>query len=314
MKPVAAIDCGTNSTRLLIAGADGTALAREMQITRLGAGVDRSGRLASDAIERVVSCLHDYRRLIDAHGVALDPSSVRIAATSAARDASNRDELFDAIESVVGVRPVLLSGDDEGRVNWAGASIGLIPRRDASGEPALDLLVDIGGGSTEFIIGRGGEEPVGVCSIDVGCVRCTEQFLRRDPPTAEELSQAISVVHAYLDDVERELPAVREAARLIGVAGTVTTMAAIEIGLPAYNRDRTHHFVLSRTAAEDVFRTVATERRADRGHNPGLAADRVDTIVAGALILVTIMRHFDFGECLVSETDSLDGLVALLRA
>ena len=307
MGAVAAIDCGSNSTRLLILDDTGETVVREMRVTRLGSGVDATGRLASDAIGRVIACVADYRRLIDDHGVVVDPATVRVAATSAARDAPNRDELFDAIEAVVGVRPDLLSGADEGRLTWAGAAAGLSTRS------ALDLLVDIGGGSTEFIVGRPGEDPQGVCSIDVGCVRFTERFLHGDPPTAEELSQAISVVHAHLDDVQRELPAVSEATRLIGVAGSVTTMAAVEIGLIDYDRDRTHHFVLRRAAAEDVFRTLATEKRADRAHNPGLAPDRVNTIVAGALILVAIMRHFDLDECLVSETDSLDGLAASLR-
>ncbi|HET7653772.1 MAG TPA: hypothetical protein VFK42_12090, partial [Acidimicrobiales bacterium] len=169
------------------------------------------------------------------------------------------------------------------------------------------LVVDIGGGSTEFAVGA--TEPDGVISVDMGCVRITEKFLHGDPPTPEELSQAISVIHAYLDDVTREVPATLDAARLVGLAGTVSTMAAVEIGLAEYDRDRIHHFVLTREAAEDVFRTLALERRADRVHNPGLEEARADVIVGGAAILVTIMRHFDFGECLVSEADILDGLV-----
>ena len=153
---------------------------------------------------------------------------------------------------------------------------------------------------------------MGVVSVDIGCVRLTEKFLHGDPPAPEELSQAISVVHDHLDDVARDLPAVKTAARLVGLAGTVTTMAAVEIGLQTYDRDRIHHFVLTRTAAEDVFRTLATEARADRVHNPGLEEARADVIVGGAVILVTVMRHFGFAECLVSEADILDGLAATL--
>jgi exopolyphosphatase/guanosine-5'-triphosphate,3'-diphosphate pyrophosphatase len=155
-------------------------------------------------------------------------------------------------------------------------------------------------------------EPVGVVSIDIGCVRITERFLRSDPPRPEELSGALTVVHDYLDDVEREVPAVDDAARLIGLAGTVTTVAAVEIGLPAYDRDRIHHFVLRREAVEDVFRTLATEPHAARMHNPGLEEARADVIVGGCVVLVAIMRHFRFETCLVSESDILDGLAMSL--
>jgi exopolyphosphatase/guanosine-5'-triphosphate,3'-diphosphate pyrophosphatase len=294
---VASIDCGTNSTRLLVSEDGRRTVERLMVITRLGAGVDATGRLAPDAIQRTVDVLQRYRDVMEHHGVA----RVRMTATSAARDASNRDEFFDAAERVVGVRPELLGGDAEGRLSFRGATAEL----DPSDGPFL--VVDIGGGSTEFAVGT--TAPEGVVSVDMGCVRITEKFLHGDPPTPEELSQAISVIHAYLDDVTREVPATLDAVRLVGLAGTVSTMAAVEIGLAEYDRDRIHHFVLTRDAAEDVFRTLALEKRADRVHNPGLEEARADVIVGGAAILVTIMRHFDFGECLVSEADILDGLV-----
>jgi exopolyphosphatase/guanosine-5'-triphosphate,3'-diphosphate pyrophosphatase len=297
MTVLASVDCGTNSTRLLVSEDGRHTIERLMVITRLGAGVDATGRLAPDAIQRTVDVLHRYRDVMDHHGV----ERVRMTATSAARDASNRDEFFDAAERVVGVRPELLGGDEEGRLSFRGATAEL----DPSDGPFL--VVDIGGGSTEFAVGT--TAPDGVISVDMGCVRITEKFLHGDPPTPEELSQAISVIHAYLDDVTREVPATLDAARLVGLAGTVSTMAAVEIGLAEYDRDRIHHFVLTREAAEDVFRTLALERRADRVHNPGLEEARADVIVGGAAILVTIMRHFDFGECLVSEADILDGLV-----
>ena len=297
MTVLASVDCGTNSTRLLVSEDGRHTIERLMVITRLGAGVDATGRLAPDAIRRTVDVLHRYRDVMDHHGV----ERVRMTATSAARDASNRDEFFDAAERVVGVRPELLGGDEEGRLSFRGATAEL----DPSDGPFL--VVDIGGGSTEFAVGT--TAPDGVISVDMGCVRITEKFLHGDPPTPEELSQAISVIHAYLDDVTREVPATLDAARLVGLAGTVSTMAAVEIGLAEYDRDRIHHFVLTREAAEDVFRTLALERRADRVHNPGLEEARADVIVGGAAILVTIMRHFDFGECLVSEADILDGLV-----
>ena len=297
MTPAAAIDCGTNSTRLLVGDGRPRAIERRMTITRLGQGVDAARRLDPEAIGRTLAVLRDYRAVMDRHGV----DRVRMAATSAVRDADNREEFLDAAEAVVGVRPELLPGDEEGRLSFAGATAGL----DPAGGPYL--VVDIGGGSTEFVVGS--DAPVGVVSVDVGCVRLTEKYLHSDPPSPLELSQAITVVHAHLRDVKRDLPAVLEAKRLLGLAGTVTTMAAVEIGLAAYDPDRIHHFVLTRKAAEDVFRTLATESRADRVHNPGLEEARADVIVGGAAILVAILRHFDFDECLVSESDILDGLL-----
>jgi exopolyphosphatase/guanosine-5'-triphosphate,3'-diphosphate pyrophosphatase len=238
---------------------------------------------------------------MDAQGV----ERVRMTATSAARDATNRDDLFVPAAEIVGVEPELLPGDEEGRLSFAGATAELDP---ADGP---FLVVDVGGGSTELIVGT--TAPAGVASIDVGCVRVTERFITTDPPDPGELSDALTVVRAHLDDVVREVPATMGAARMVGLAGTVTTMAAIEMGLAEYDRDRIHHFVLTRKAAEDVFRTLATEPRAARAHNPGLEAGRVDVIVGGALVVVAVMRHFDFDECLVSEADILDGLVAGLR-
>src|SRR4051812_10643279 len=305
MTLVAAIDCGTNSTRLLVTEAvDRPPLSRLMRITRLGQGVDGTGRLAPEAIERTVAVLREYRGVMDDLGV----ERVRMTATSAARDAANRDDFFDAAKEAAGVVPELLGGEEEGRLSFAGATAELDP---ADGP---FLVVDIGGGSTEFAVGAGTGtgDPDGVLSVDMGCVRLTEKFLHRDPPTPEELSQVISVARDYMEDVVREIPATRDAKRLVGLAGTVSTVAAVEQGLATYDRDRIHHFVLTRAAAEDVFRTLATEKRADRVHNPGLEEARADVIVGGAVILVTIMRHFDFDDCLVSEADILDGLILSL--
>jgi exopolyphosphatase/guanosine-5'-triphosphate,3'-diphosphate pyrophosphatase len=148
-----------------------------------------------------------------------------------------------------------------------------------------------------------------VLSVDMGCVRFTEQYLRHDPPQPEELSAAISVAEAYLDDVVRAIPAAPSARTLVGLAGTITTVAAVELGLPEHDREKTHHFRLTHAAAEDVFRTLATEARADRIHNPGLEEARADVIVGGCCVLVAIYRSFGFDEMLVSESDILDGLV-----
>ncbi len=302
---VAAIDCGTNSTRLLVAreGGDGAlqTLDRRAVITRLGAGVHATGLLDPRAMERTLQVVEQYRTIIDDHGV----EHIRLSATSAARDAANRGELFSRVEDVLGVVPELLSGTDEARLSFLGATAEL----DASCGPFL--VVDIGGGSTEFAVGDGTGGPAGVTSIDVGCVRLTEQYLQSDPPRPEELSAAISVTEAYLDDVVRELPESREAALMVGLAGTITTVAAVELGV-AYDRPQIHHFRLDRAAAEDVFRTLATESRADRIHNPGLEEARADVIVGGCCALVATMRYFDVGELLVSESDILDGMVRSL--
>lgn len=301
---LAAIDCGTNSTRLLVAesGAPGrfNPLERINRITRLGQDVNRTKMLAGEAIDRTISTLRDYREVMDRHGV----DQVRMTATSAARDSANRDEFFDAAEKVIGRRPELLSGQEEGRLSFTGATAELDP---ADGP---FLVVDIGGGSTEFIVGT--TELESVMSVDVGCVRLSESELHHDPPQPEELSIAISLVDAYLEDVLLTMPAAGSARTFVGLAGTITTVAAVELGLVDYDRDRIHHFRLTHTAAEDVFRTLATESRAERIHNPGLEEARADVIVGGLCVLVAIYRRFGFDECLVSESDILDGLVISL--
>jgi exopolyphosphatase/guanosine-5'-triphosphate,3'-diphosphate pyrophosphatase len=301
MTMLAGIDCGTNSTRLLVADDAGRPVERLMRITRLGQGVDATGQLAPEAIARTIAVLEEYRQVLDRHGVA----QVRMTATSAARDASNRDDFFIAATAAAGVTPELLGGDEEARLSFLGATAELDP------DDGPFLVADIGGGSTEFAVGR--REPEGVLSTDIGCVRLTEKFLHSDPPAPEELSQSFDVVRGHLDDVARVIPAAAEARRFVGLAGTVATMAAVELGLATYDRDRIHHFVLTRAAAEDVFRTLATENRSQRIHNPGLEEARADVIVGGAVIVVAIMRYFALDECLVSEADILDGLVLSLR-
>jgi len=299
--PVAAIDCGTNSTRLLIT--DGQrVIERLMRITRLGAGVDRSGRLDPPAIERTLSVLREYREVMDRHDVA----RVRITATSAARDASNREEFFSPAEDVVGRRPELLTGAEEGRLSFLGATAELDPARGPF------LIADIGGGSTELAVGH--DDPTGVYSMDVGCVRITEKFLLHDPARPEELADALFEVRDYLQDAVRAVPALSDAAQMVGLAGTVTTVAAIELGLMTYDRDRIHHFWLTRDAAEDVYRTLATANRVERLGNPGLEEARADVIVGGCVVLVAILRFFELGGCLVSEADILDGMAMSLLA
>jgi exopolyphosphatase/guanosine-5'-triphosphate,3'-diphosphate pyrophosphatase len=299
MATVAAIDCGTNSTRLLVTK-DGETLDRRMVITRLGKGVGATGRLDPEAIERTLAVLRDFRGAMDEHGV----ERVRIAATSAARDAANAEDFFGPAAEIVGVRPELLSGAQEGELAFAGATAGLGKERGPF------LVLDIGGGSTECIVGTEAAEDLR--SFDIGCVRLTEEHLVSDPPEPEELSNAIAEAVGWFDDLVREVPAATAARTVIGVAGTITTVAAVEIGVPAYERSATHHFVLTRAAVEDVFRTLATERLADRVHNPGLERERADVIVGGLCVLVAFVRTLGVEEILVSEADILDGLAASL--
>jgi exopolyphosphatase/guanosine-5'-triphosphate,3'-diphosphate pyrophosphatase len=302
---VASIDCGTNSTRLLVAepsdlprGYD--ILDRRMRITRLGQGVNATKMLAPEAIERTAVALREFRASLDEHGV----EKVRITATSAARDAANREDFFTVARDIIGVEPELLSGAEEAHLSFRGATGELDP---ADGP---FIVVDIGGGSTEFIAGT--KEPEAALSIDVGCVRITEQELHHDPPQAEELSIALSIIDAHLDDVDREVPGSSSAKTFVGLAGTITTVAAVELGLADYDREKIHHFRLTRAAAEDVFRTLATENHDARLANPGLEKERADVIVGGCCILVAIFRHWGFDECLVSEADILDGLALSL--
>ena len=306
-----AVDIGTNSVRLLVADVEGagadatvTTIDRRMTITRLGQGVDGDRRLHPDAIARTLAVLDQYGAAARDLGV----EAMRATATSAARDSSNRDALFDPAAAALGVRPELLSGEEEARLSFLGATASLA----SVGAAPPYLVVDIGGGSTEFVLGT--DAPVGLISIDVGCVRVTEQFLHSDPPAPEELSTAVTMVRDHLTDVERAIPELREARTLVGLAGTVSAVAAVEQGLREYDRDRIHHFRLTKAAVEDVFRTLATESAADRRHNPGLEADRVDVIVGGVAVLATVLRTFGFDEVLVSEEDILDGLVRDLAA
>jgi exopolyphosphatase/guanosine-5'-triphosphate,3'-diphosphate pyrophosphatase len=300
MSILAAIDCGTNSTRLLISEGSGhqrRVLDRQAIVTRLGQGVASTGQLDPAAIERTAAVLRGYKAAIDSHGA----SAVRMTATSAARDASNADAFFDAAEAAVGVRPELLSGEEEGQLSFTGATAEL----DTDDGPFL--VVDIGGGSTELIVGTDRVESVR--SVDLGCVRLSEKHLVSDPPAPEELSNAIAEVADELDDLLRDMPLVRSARTVVGLAGTITTVVAVEIGLAEWDRDAIHHFRLTRAAAEDVFRTLATESLADRIHNPGLEAARADVIVGGCCVLVGLFRTLGIDEMLVSEADILDGLV-----
>ena len=301
MTTTAAIDCGTNSTRLLVRR-DGRDLVRRQEITRLGRGVDRTGRLADEGIGATLEVLRDYRVQVDELGV----EAIRVVATSAVRDAVDAEAFLGPARDLFGVEVEILDGETEAQLSFAGAVDGL-GLAEAAGST---LVLDIGGGSCELAVG--GERADRSISLDIGSVRLTERLVEHDPPRPEELSAMLSLVDAHLDEAALLVPELGAADRLVGVAGTVTTVAAVEIGLLEWDRDRVHGFVLTRDAAEDVFRTLATEPLVDRVHNPGLSADRADVIVAGCCILVGVMRRLGFDECLVSDADLLDRIAAEL--
>ncbi|MGP0030554.1 MAG: exopolyphosphatase [Acidimicrobiales bacterium] len=302
---VAALDCGTNSTRLLAARADGSTQVRLMRITRLGQGVDASGRLDPAAIDRTVGVLREYRRIMDEAGV----TRARLVTTSAVRDARNGAAFLAAASDAAGVPAELLSGEEEGRLAYAGATTGLPP------SPGDDLVIDIGGGSTELVVQRDGV--VAAVSMNIGCVRLTERFLHHDPPGAGEVAAMVACIDAELDSAARSLPVlttVRAGCRLLGLAGSVTTLASLDLGLPAYDSDKIHHSVLRRAAVEHWCTTLGTETSAARGRRGGVVAGRADVIVGGAYVLRQVMDHFGIDACVVSETDILDGIVhSLLR-
>ncbi|HEX7668867.1 MAG TPA: hypothetical protein VF395_04765 [Polyangiaceae bacterium] len=270
-----------------------------MRITRLGQGVDETGFLHPDAILRTTEVLAGYAGELARHGV----TRVRATATSAARDAGNRDAFFDAAERALGVRPELLPADEEARLSFRGATAGL---------PASDgpfLVVDIGGGSTEFVLGSA--LPEALISVKMGCVRMTERHFRNDPPTPAEMDACIADVRESLVAVKSTID-FRRARLMIGLAGTVTTLASLQQGLKTYSPTKTHHARLTRLQVEDLLEPLSTEDI--EGRRALLAEpERARVIVAGTLVLVTILRELDISELMVSESDILDGLAASLR-
>lgn len=296
---VAAIDCGTNSIRLLVTDVvDGAAseLVREMRIVRLGQGVDATGRLAPEAIERTLEATREYADTI----ASLRADRVRFCATSAARDASNAEEFASAVESIVGVRPEILTGDEEARASFVGATRGL---RATGGET---LVMDIGGGSTELVVGRD-ETVEWSTSLNVGSVRMTERFLASDPPTAAEVEACGAFLRDAIGGAAEGLAPV---STLVGVAGTITTIAAHALELPAYDRDAVHAARLTidvvRSACESLVSMTVEQRRALPFMHPG----RADVIGGGALVLDAVLTSLPLvtSELIVSEHDILDGI------
>ncbi|RDI30978.1 Ppx/GppA phosphatase family protein [Lentzea flaviverrucosa] len=308
MSRVAAIDCGTNSIRLLIADVtkrdDGTAwlrdVHREMKIVRLGQGVDATGRLHPDAIERTRQALLDYARTMQRKGV----ETARMVATSATRDASNRDEFFSMTEQILGAPAEVITGDEEARLSYLGAVADLDP------DEGPFLVTDLGGGSTEFVLGTGSDVEA-ARSMDIGCVRLTERFIKSDPPTEDEIAQAEAFARAAVKEAFEVVP-VEKTKTWIGVAGTVTTLSALVQGLEVYNSDDIH---LSRITLDNVreitdrILSMTHDERASLGPmHPG----RVDVICGGAVVLRAIADELEnragIRTLVCSEHDILDGI------
>ncbi|MFE7316386.1 exopolyphosphatase [Streptomyces sp. NPDC057555] len=308
MTRVAAIDCGTNSIRLLVADLDPETgelkdLDRRMQIVRLGQGVDRTGRLAPEALERTFAACREYAAVIKSLGA----ERIRFVATSASRDAENRADFVRGVVDILGVEPEVISGDQEAEFSFTGAT------KELTGHPHIELpylVVDIGGGSTEFVLG---DETVRAArSVDVGCVRMTERHLHHgqeiiDPPTADRIAAIRADVAAALDRAEEVVP-LTEAATLVGLAGSVTTVAAIALGLEQYDSAAIHHSRISLAAVREVTERLLASTHAERAAIPVLHPGRVDVIAAGALVLLSVMERVGAQEVVVSEHDILDGI------
>ncbi len=301
----AIIDLGSTSSRLIIGSATEISV-RQAIMTKMGSDLDPSMGLSAETLGRLRSALETFATEIKGHGV----DSVRVIATAAARDLADPGPLRAVVNETCGVELEIVSGDEEGRLGFLGVSQSI----DTDGPIAV---VDIGGRSTEVIVGSAGDGVLGSLSMDLGAARITDEFFELDPPGPEALSAALSVVGLHLDDLAREVPlasTVLESGTVVGVGGTITTAAAVELGMIEYDREVINGFELSKEAAEDVFRTLATEVAADRAFNPGLQADRVDIIVGGMCMLIGLMRQFDVESLRVSEHDMLDGALSELVA
>ena len=299
---VAAIDQGTNSTRVLVleprrSGEDPLEIARDMRITRLGKDVDRTGRLDAQSIGRTLDAVGRFAR----RARALHAERIRLGATSAVRDASNREEFLGPLRDLIDGEPEVIDGEREAALSFLGGTRGLDP------EDGPFLLVDIGGGSTEFVFGRHPSVVERGISTQMGSVRLTEQVQPSDPPTEGDLRAFDELIEAHLDDVERAV-SVGDARTLVAVAGTATTLQACALGLERYDPDLIHRSTLTLADAERTLRELAAMTDGARAAIPVMPKGRGDVIVAGARILVNAMRRFGFEEALVSETDILDGL------
>jgi exopolyphosphatase/guanosine-5'-triphosphate,3'-diphosphate pyrophosphatase len=295
---VGVIDCGTNSIRLLIADIDGNnfrEVTRQMQVVRLGQGVDETNQFHPDALERTFAAVDLYAAELARRGV----EKIRFCATSATRDATNRNIFIEGVKERLGIEPEVISGDEEARLSFAGAT------REFNRTDGPFLVVDIGGGSTEFVLGT--DTVDSAISVNIGCVRMTERHFHNDPPTADEVSIARSDIQNAIDIASASVD-IKSAKTLVCVAGTATTVAAAALNLPEYDRHAIH---LSRISADQVlevsnnFLAMTRDERAALGYmHPG----RVDVITAGSLVLSEIVKATGAKEFVASENDILDGM------
>lgn len=302
---VAAIDCGTNSLRLLLADIEGESMReirRDMRVVRLGQGVDATGRFADDALERTFRVCDEYAQDCHAQGV----ERLRFVATSASRDASNRDVFIDGVRRRFGVEPEVISGDEEAGLSFAGATRELIGR-----EAQPFLVVDIGGGSTEFVIG--GVSPEHSRSVDIGCVRMTERHDLSERPSAQRIETAVRDIDAAIARA-REVVPIERAGTVVAVAGSATTVAAMALGLTHYDAQAIHLTRLDRQTVIEVSEAFLRMSAQERSALPFMHPGRVDVIPAGALILRRVMEVGGFTSVLISEHDILDGIAWSIAA
>jgi exopolyphosphatase/guanosine-5'-triphosphate,3'-diphosphate pyrophosphatase len=290
---VAAIDCGTNTIKLLI-GSLPEVVVRESRMVRLGQGVDRTGRLDDAALVRVFAAIDEYAALIEEHGA----DRIRFCATSATRDAANAEVFAEGVQARLGVRPEVLTGDEEAALAFDGAVRNLAIAPD---HPVL--MIDIGGGSTELVLGT--EQPDVAASMDIGSVRLHERLLHDDPPTADQVAACVAAIDRALDDCPVSPEA---AATVVGVAGTVTTVAAGVLDLPAYEREAIDQQVIRIDAVHEVAERLVAMPVAQRLALPYMHPGRADVIGAGALILSRVLRRTALATLVISESDILDGI------
>ncbi|MFJ6697412.1 exopolyphosphatase [Streptomyces sp. NPDC091272] len=299
MTRVAAVDCGTNSIRLLVADADPATgelvdLDRRMTVVRLGQGVDRTGRLAPEALERTFAACREYASVIEAHGA----QKIRFVATSASRDAENRDEFVAGVLDILGVEPEVISGEQEAEFSFTGAT------KELAGRGEDYLVADIGGGSTELVAGREGVRAAR--SVDIGCVRLTERHQPSAPATPDQVAAIRADIEAALDLAGRTVPLGE--GTLVGLAGSVTTVAAIALGLDAYDPAAIHHARIPYEKVREVTAMLVAATHDEKAAIPAMHPGRVDVIVAGSLILLALMERAGAAEVVVSEHDILDGI------
>ncbi|MCA1840715.1 MAG: exopolyphosphatase [Actinomycetota bacterium] len=297
---VAAIDVGTNTTRLLVAEGTGPGyrdLDRRLVFTRLGSGVDAKGQIAKEAQDRTLATIAEFCAECGEFAV----QKMRIAGTSAVRDATNREEFLKAASKLAGVEAEVLAGEEEARLSFVGATADL--------DFGTYLVIDIGGGSTEFVLGRSNTGVEHAVSMDIGSVRLTERHLLSDPPATEEVLTMEGDIEQALDKVDRHHIPNASVARFVGAGGTVTTLAAIHVGAEEYDPQVTHQMTLSRSSVNSLYHDLAKMPVEHRMRMPALPSGRADVIVAGASILARAMARWSFAEVIVSEKDILDGLV-----